>query len=143
MVRIDIFIWGMLHAIYYQLSSIRIDNRFKRHFMRLPQKGKEMFGILNTFCSDYCLDIFRAPTISEALDYVRLLFLKVGFLIYMFLHQRLSSHITIVLLIGFIIFEWCSRNKGISSRTFNVQLESTMVNLLYRLPSHNYIRLLW
>lgn len=106
------FIWGMLHAIYYQLSSIRIDNRLKRHFMRLPQKGKEMFGILKTFfVVTIAWIFFRAPTISEALDYVRLLFFKGWFFDLHVPTPKAQFAYTIVLLIGFIIFEWCSRNK--------------------------------
>ena len=107
-------IWGLLNAIYIMPSILFNTNR---NNIEIVAKGKifpnvrEFISILITFIlTVFAWIFFRASTVSQAYNYISVIFSSSFFSIPVFKNQ-FASYPILVLIIIFFIFEWFGREK--------------------------------
>ena len=112
-------IWGALNAFYFLPLLLTNKNRKNLDTVslnRLFPELKEMFQMLSTFIlTVFAWIFFRAENVSHALSYITGIFSKSLFSISISEIKNISYNNDIIfhvlLIIGFIFFEWVQRNK--------------------------------
>lgn len=102
--------WGLFHAsllTIYNLLGVRTKYQNIVAYNRLLPNTKETFQILLTFALAVLgWIIFRAETMTQAIDYFRHLFCNEFFRWSMFFEKK-----TLCLCFGLLVFEWIQRSK--------------------------------
>jgi alginate O-acetyltransferase complex protein AlgI len=106
--------WGFINALYFLPLLLRDKNRSHIETVQLRwdfSSLKELMRMMATFVL-CCLAwiFFRAKTIAIAFDYLHRIFTNRNFQAQYLENERYSYEI-IVLILGFILVEWNSRNK--------------------------------
>lgn len=106
--------WGFINALYFLPLLLLNRNRknvedFKLHFDF--ESVRTIFNIVTTFAiTCFAWIFFRAKTIHEALNYIKIMFQDLHFLPQYFSIERYNYELVLLVLV-FVLVEWNNRHK--------------------------------
>lgn len=115
-------IWGALNALYFLPLLLLKRNRVNTNTVaedKILPTLKEAIGILNTFIiTTLGWIFFRAETIHQAIDYIKLLFSKSLFILPT-LNTSTSTFTLLLLILFLLVIEWIGRTQKFALSNFS------------------------